>query len=150
MISHQSFQWICFQHVLSCLFKECSLFNKKNIQNIFYLYRSPVAINANTIQYRYDHTQTHTHWHISDIDIEHFSILITYHACAVGGIRWMSMRMCETFWHLQHLQGHYLNQHYFSQCVSIKAFVKGRSMMMFPNCLFLSLKPGTFESMMAP
>lgn len=95
--------------------------------NYFSVYCSAVRLAINSNKRECMHKQTHTHKHVSDIDMC-FSILITYHVCAVGGISWMSMRMRETSWHLQHLQGQYLNQHYTSVGV-------------YPSSLFLKEDP---------
>lgn len=67
------------------------------------------------------HARADTHRHISVIDIVCVAILITYHVCAVGGISCMSMRMCETSWHPQHLQGQ-SESALVQLCASIKHF----------------------------
>lgn len=123
---------IYFQHVTSCLFWESFYHTRENHFNYFSVYCGAVPLiqtpsNKHT-HTPHAHTQTDTHRHISDIDIVYFPILITYHVCAVGGISWMSMSMCETSWHLQHLQGQYLNQHYTSVSVD-------------PSRLFLKADP---------
>lgn len=105
---------------------EVLLLYRENQSNYFSVCCSAVnvAINSNTVQW----TDNNTHTGIIQILIWRIFQVSSHIVWAVGGICWMSMWMCETSWHLQHLQGRYLNQHYTSVSV-------------YPSSLFLKADP---------
>lgn len=103
-----------------------------------------VAINSNTVQWTDNTpTHTHTHRHNSDIDMAYFSSLITYRvSCG-----WYMLNVNANVWDIltSTASPRSVSESalHFTQCVSIKPFLEGRSMT-FHNCLFLSLQQVTF------
>lgn len=141
----------CFQPLISCLFKERCCYTEKTIPTLSVFTAMQHAwplIQTQSNKQTWTHTSRYTqkyfrYWYCVFFDSHHISCVCCW---------WYKLNVNENVGDIltSTASSRSVSESalHFSQCVSIKPFPQGGSMT-FPNCLFLSLKQVTFESMIS-